>query len=141
MKLRRPVAPAHATPYDAIAYLASACDGAIRLDGHGYSADHVVVGHRLAGAHRWSRRDQRAARRLIAYYRRQLTYAGFNVDAILERRRPRRISRNRARRLNPGWRADPTGVHTVRYWNGQRWTEQVSGTREVLQEASTVAGR
>ena len=131
MKLRRPIAPTHATAFEAIAYLASACDGAIRLDGHGFSADHVAIGHRLAGARRWSRRDLRTARRLVTYYRRQLTHAGFDVNAVLSRRRPRRISRRRARRLTPGWYPDPTGVHGCRYWNGERWTQYVSDSSGV----------
>ena len=62
-----------ATAYDAIAYLASACDGARRLDHHGFNTEHVQLGHRLATASRWSRRDHRTARQLIRFYRRQLT--------------------------------------------------------------------
>lgn len=26
----------------------------------------------------------------------------------------------------PGWHPDPTGRHQSRYWDGQRWTDQVS---------------
>jgi len=74
---------------DAIAYLASACDGAQQRDGHGFNADHVPIGDRLATANRWSRKDQRRARQLVGYYRRRLTTAGFDVEALLTGRRPR----------------------------------------------------
>lgn len=111
---------------DAIAYLASACDGARRRDGHGFNADHVADGHRLARARRWSRRDRRRAVQLVRYYRRQLTAAGFDVDAMLDGRRPRRRTRSFRRRNPPQWAADPTGVHRLRYWSGVRWTHLVT---------------
>ena len=113
---------------EAIAYLASACDGARRRDGHGFNADHVSEGHRLARASRWSRRDRRRARELVRYYSRQLTTAGFDADALLCGRRPRRRSRGFRRRNPPQWATDPTGVHTLRFWNGTRWTHLVTGT-------------
>ena len=114
------------TLYDAIAYLASACDGARRRDGHGFNADHVAGGHRLAQASRWSRRDRRRARQLVRFYRRQLITAGFDVGALLNGRRPRRRSRS-FRRQNPAqWAVDPTGVHRLRYWSGVRWTHLVA---------------
>lgn len=28
--------------------------------------------------------------------------------------------------LGPGWHPDPSGRHQFRYWDGSRWTEQVS---------------
>ena len=37
---------AQATVREAIEYLASACDGAVRRDGHGFNREHVAVGHR-----------------------------------------------------------------------------------------------
>ena len=111
-----------ATAHDAITYLASAFDGARRRDHHGFNAEHVETGHRLARASRWSRRDHRAARKLIRFYRRQLTAAGYDVEAILSRqgREPLRRHRGHAQ-----WAADPTGVHRWRYWNGARWTADV----------------
>lgn len=117
------------TAHDAVAYLASACDGAHRRDGHGFNIDHVERGHRLARASRWSRRDRRAAHRLIRYYRRQLTAAGFDVDALLAGRRPSGRSRRRRRMNPPQWAADPTGLHAWRYWNGERWTDEVAAVR------------
>lgn len=111
-----------ATAYDAIAYLASACDGARRRDHHGFNTEHVEIGHRLATASRWSRRDHRAARRLIRFYRRQLTAAGYNVQELEGRqgRKPRR------RTGHAQWATDPTGVHRWRYWNGTRWTADIA---------------
>lgn len=115
-----------ATAYDAIAYLASACDGARRRDHHGFNSEHVQVGHELAGASRWSRRNHRQARQLIRFYRRQLTAAGYDVDALLGRRgsdrRPPRNSGSSAAQ----WAADPTGVHRWRYWDGTRWTAETA---------------
>lgn len=114
-----------ATAYDAIAYLASACDGARRRDHHGFSTEHVQLGHRLARASRWSRRDHRQARRLIRYYRHQLARAGYEVETLLTRRgrggRPRSSGSS-----PPQWAADPTGVHRWRYWNGTRWTAETA---------------
>ena len=43
MRLRHRNNPAVATPHEAIAYLASACDGAIRADGHGFATHHVDI--------------------------------------------------------------------------------------------------
>ena len=117
--------PPRATAHDAIAYLASACDGARRRDHHGFNAEHVELGHRLARATRWSRRDHRSARKLISYYRRQLAGAGYEVEALLTRRghggRPRNGCSS-----PPQWAADPTGVHRWRFWNGTRWTAETA---------------
>lgn len=115
-----------ATTYDAIAYLASACDGARRRDHHGFNTEHVQIGHQLARASRWSRRNHRQARRLIRFYRRQLAAAGYDVEGLLgprglEQRLPRGV-----RSSSPQWASDPTGLHYARYWNGHRWTQLVS---------------
>ena len=120
MKLRRPISPAYVTPREAIAYLASVCDGAIRRDGHGFSADHVVIGHGLATRHRWRRSDRRSALQLTRIYRGQLETAGFATGTLVSSRTPPRMSRRRAARLTPGWFIDPAGVHRRRYWNGAR---------------------
>lgn len=112
-----------ATAYDAIAYLASACDGARRRDDHGFNAEHVEIGHRLARATRWSRRDHRAARKLIRFYRRQLTGAGYEVAALASRRGQEQ--RHRETR-SPRWSADPTGLHRWRLWDGCHWTNRIS---------------
>ena len=107
--------PAHASLREAIAYLASACDGAVRRDGHGFGAEHVQIGHALAKKRRWSRRDRLCARSLVQIYSRQLASAG------LLGRVPRRRSRTRT----AAWATDPTGVHTLRFWDGSRWTSMV----------------
>lgn len=126
MGLRRPISPAHATPYEAIAYLASACDGAVRSDGHGFSSDHVLIGHQLTRQRRWGRRQRRTALQLARIYRRQLEQAGFDTVSLLGGRTPIRVSRRRANRLTPGWLTDPTGIHQQRYWNGARWTAKIT---------------
>lgn len=104
---------------DAIAYLASTCDGAIRRDGHGFGADHVALGHRLAQKRRWTRRDRRRAHGIAVHYRRQLVSAGLAVNGITEG------ATNGGRRQPAQWACDPTGVHQLRYWNGSRWTAGV----------------
>jgi len=129
MRLRRPIDPAHATLHEAIAYLASACDGAICRDGHGFSADHVRIGHQLARQHRWGRRQRRTALQLARIYRRQLEQAGFYTEILLSGHAPQRISRRRAQRLSAGWLTDPTGIHQHRYWNGARWTSATTDPR------------
>ena len=105
---------------EAIAYLASACDGAIRRDGHGFSAEHVGLGHRLAQKRRWSRRDRRNARRIAVHHGRQLSSAGLQVKGISRSTAPRGSSTSK-----PQWTADPTRLHALRYWNGARWTQYV----------------
>ena len=66
-RTRRPVWPGHATVPDAIRYLASACDGARRRDGHGFNADHVPAGHHLAHTPdlRWTACHHRTGRELV----------------------------------------------------------------------------
>lgn len=118
-----------ATAHDAIAYLASACDGARRRDHHGFNAEHVELGHRLARATRWSRRDHRHARQLIRFYSRQLTAAGYNVEALLGRQGRDARRRRRPRSPKPKWATDPTGVHQWRYWDGTRWTAETADAR------------
>lgn len=100
---------AQATVREAIEYLASACDGAVRRDGHGFNRDHVAIGHRLAHKARWSRGDRRQAAVLTSRYAGQLRRAGL-------------LNPRRRRQTAPAWAADPTGVHRLRYWNGTRWT-------------------
>ncbi len=119
------VHPATATLRDAIEYLASACDGAVRRDGHGFSADHVAVGHGLTARRHWGLVRRSRAKRLVRIYRQQLTRAGFEPDQVLGTRPPKQLARRRARLLRAFWAPDPTGVHRRRYWNGARWTQQV----------------
>lgn len=96
---------------------------------HGFNHEHVEIGHRLARASRWSRRDRRRAQSLIRFYRRQLTAAGYDVDALLDRRAPKRKARSYRRPTPARWAADPTGVRRLRYWNGTRWTAHTSDAR------------
>ncbi len=120
--LMRRRSPAEATVRDAVDYLASACDGAVRRDGHGFALEHVRTGHRLAARRRWSRRDKRAARFLVRYHFRQLERAGYDVETLLGQ-----VRRSRRRYPSPGpaiWAPDPTGLHVQRLWNGARWTAQ-----------------
>ena len=108
--------PAEATAREAIEYLASACDGAIRRDGHGFNREHVVTGHALAQKRRWSRRDRTTAERLTVHYQSQLRCAGLVASGALRARH----------RPAPQWAPDPTGVHRLRFWDGSRWTAAVS---------------
>jgi len=121
MKLRRPTSPAYATPREAIAYLASVCDGAVRRDGHGFATDHVLIGHGLARRQRWRRSQRRNALALIRYYRSQLERAGFDVGSLLAGQ-PARVSRRSVAAKSPTWAADPSGIFNQRFWNGARWT-------------------
>lgn len=101
--------PAQATVREAIEYLASACDGAVRRDGHGFNREHVAIGHHLAHKARWSRGDRRQAAVLAKRYAGQLQRAGL-------------LNPRSHRQTAPAWATDPTGVHRLRYWNGTRWT-------------------
>lgn len=124
MRLRLRNNPAMATPQEAIAYLASACDGAIRADGHGFAAHHVDIGHHLAAKRRWRRRHRRQALALIRYYGTQLERAGYDVDALLGGRRAAR--RRRTAGAPAMWAPDPTGISAQRFWNGVRWTSKTA---------------
>ena len=131
MRRHRPSWPGYATIPDAIRYLASACDGAIRRDGHGFSAEHVAVGHWLANEPdaAWTRHHLRIGRHRVAVYGRQLQLAGFDTGAILRNApRPRRRSRD-YEGLIADWAPDPTGLWPYRWWNGVRWTCHTLGPR------------
>lgn len=117
---------AAATPQEAIAYLASACDGAIRADGHGFAAHHVDMGHALAARRRWRPRHRRQALTLIRYYRAQLERAGFDVGALLGHRTSGRRSRRASTGTPACWAPDPTGISRTRFWNGARWTSRTA---------------
>lgn len=128
MRLRRPVSPAYATQREAIAYLASVCDGAIQRDGHGFSADHVELGHTLADSRWWGPLARRRVLQLMRVYRSQLQRAGYDTGCLLSGGRPPRISRRAARQVSPGWYADPARIRPRRYYNGARWTSLTSTT-------------
>lgn len=128
MRRHRSTCPTYATVPDAVRYLASACDGARSRDGHGFGAEHVVVGHWLAAEpdHAWSRVHLSIGRTLVAVYRRQLEKAGFDPDAILRNSPPPPRLRRRIPSVTAGWALDPTGRARYRWWNGARWTAHVS---------------
>ena len=127
---KRALWPGHATVAEAVRYLGSACDGAARRDGHGFSADHVHLGHWLAALpdEHWTMWHRQQGCRLVTIYRRQLDRAGFDSGAILRGVPLRRARRREARDLQPMWAADPTGLWLYRWWNGARWTHFVSGS-------------
>jgi hypothetical protein len=135
---QQPRWPGHATVAEAVRFLASACDGAVRRDGHGFSADHVQLGHWLAALpdEQWVAWHHHQGCQLVTIYRRQLGYAGFDSGAILRGAPPRRARRREARDLRPMWVSDPTGLWHFRWWNGARWTHFVSGSgsRELAQD-------
>lgn len=133
MRLTRPISPAHATRREAIAYLASVCDGAIKRDGHGFSTEHVRLGHQLADSRCWGPLAGRRAFRLVRVYQAQLRRAGYDTDCLLNGTRPPRISRRLAKQISPCWLTDPTNIHRFRYWNGLRWTS-------LCAEATSVEG-
>ena len=122
MRLRRPISPSYATPQEAIAYIASVCDGAVKRDGHGFATSHVDRGHKLARARWWGPLARRRAHRLVRVYQSQLVRAGYDVRGLLNGARPARISRRAAQQVPAAWSRDPTGVRRFRYWNGMRWT-------------------
>lgn len=112
MRIRRRNQP-QATVREAIEYLASACDGAVRRDGHGFNREHVAIGHHLAQKARWSRPERTSARGLTQVYAGQLKRAGY-------------LNMSNQRHRAATWAADPTGVHRLRYWSGSRWTSHVA---------------
>lgn len=130
MRRRRPIWPGYATIPDAVRYLASACDGAIRRDSHGFSAEHVAIGHWLANEpdNAWTAYHLAIGRDLVAIYRRQLDLAGFDPGAILRSAPPPRTRRRNRVRVPPAWAPDPTGLCIYRWWNGARWTCHTVGS-------------
>ena len=146
MRTKRPIWPGYATVQEAVQYLASACDGAIKRDGHGFRSDHVAYGHWLAQlpGEEWGSEEYRHGMTIVRVYQQQLQRAGFDPKRILERKRSPRISQRKSARLEPGWRPDPTEIAQWRWWNGARWTHvqiqrttaEISG---ILQERPSVA--
>ncbi|MGE0138534.1 MAG: hypothetical protein AB7R77_12005 [Ilumatobacteraceae bacterium] len=131
MRRQRPIWPGYATIPDAVRYVASACDGAIRRDGHGFSAEHVAIGHWLANEPdvAWTTHHLSIGRHLTAVYGRQLDLAGFNTGAILRNASPPYRRRRDYEGLIPDWAPDPTGLWPYRWWNGVRWTCHTLGPR------------
>lgn len=127
MKLRKPHDPRNASIPEALAYLASVCDGATTRDGIGFGYEEQD-GHQLLayGAQNWSAQHRKRAAWIVRYYRRQLSAAGFDVDQILKGR-TNRMARRRARKLAVAdWYPDPTGFSMFRWHNGRRWTDQTN---------------
>ncbi len=124
MRQNRTIWPGHATVLEAVQYLASVCDGAIKRDGHGFCSEHVAYGHWLARLPEaeWGAEEHRHGLTIVGLYRNQLRRAGFDPDQILARRRPSPIKRRQIERLQAGWAPDPTGHAAERWWNGARWT-------------------
>ncbi len=81
MRRKRINWPGHATVDEAVRYLASVCDGAIKRDGHGFCSDHVAYGHWLAQLPiaEWGPDELRHGRTIVLVYREQLSRAGFNT--------------------------------------------------------------
>jgi len=127
MRTKRPIWPGYATVQEAVRYLASACDGAIKRDGHGFSNDHVAYGHWLARLpeDEWGSEEYRNGMTIVRVYQQQLRRAGFDPAQIIFAKRPRRIGRRSARRTDACWASDPTGLSSMRWWNGVRWTSIV----------------
>ena len=124
---KRPIQPTYATVPEAIRFLATTCDGAIRRDGYGFATEHVAYGHWLARLpdQDWNLQEMQSGLILVRIYQGQLIRAGFKPDQILRRARPHRLRKRHAGQLHPQWAPDPTGLHTVRWWNGARWTEWI----------------
>lgn len=128
LRRKRYAWPGHATVPEAVRYLASACDGAVRRDGHGFGTEHVALGHWLARIpdESWGYRELAAGLDLVRIYRRQLQRACFDVDGIVRGAKPRRVKLKAITALQPGWYPDPAGLHQSRWWNGARWTSSTA---------------
>ena len=79
MYRRRARQSPHTTIPEAVRYLASVCDGAIKRDGHGFRSDHVAYGHWLARLpmEQWGPDEYRHGQTIVTVYRNQLRRAGF----------------------------------------------------------------
>lgn len=112
MYRRRTRQSPHTTIPEAVRYLASVCDGAIKRDGHGFRSDHVAYGHWLAQLPdaEWGTEEHRHARSIVRVYREQLRRAGFDPEQILGKRRPSRVKRRQVERLQTGWRPTETAT-------------------------------
>lgn len=132
---KRPIHPSSATLGEAIQYLASTCDGAIKRDGLGFSSDDVAWGHHLANRDEalWTLQERQEALRLIRVYQRQLANAGYNPHAILRGRIRIKCSRRTYRKLVAGWFPDPTRFNAWRFWNGARWTPYTTTVLDPVQ--------
>ena len=140
---KKPYHPAYATPGEALQYLRSACDGAIKRDGLGFGTHDIDWGHYLATRDEttWTRHEHQNALRLVRIYQRQLNNAGFNARAILNGARRRKCSRSAHQKLTPGWIPDPTGFAVWRYWNGARWTHHLANAIPANQDQDCLSGQ
>ena len=73
----------HTTIPEAVRYLASVCDGAIKRDGLGFRSDHVAYGHWLARLpiEQWGPDEYRHGQTIVTVYRTQLRLAGLTPRA------------------------------------------------------------
>ena len=128
MRRKRINWPGHATVDEAVQYLASVCDGAIKRDGHGFCSDHVAYGHWLAQLPpvEWGPEERQHGITIVRTYSAQLRRAGFDPEQILHGGRPTRASRRGSAGLQAGWATDPAGVAASRWWNGVRWTAETA---------------
>lgn len=128
MRRKRINWPGHATVDEAVQYLASVCDGAIKRDGYGFCSDHVAYGHWLAQlpAVEWGPEERQHGMTIVRTYSAQLRRAGFDPEQILRGGRPARASRRRSAGVQAGWATDPAGVAASRWWNGVRWTAETA---------------
>jgi len=140
MRTKRPIWPGYATIQEAVQYLASACDGAIKRDGHGFRSDHVAYGHWLAQLpeEEWGSEEHLHGLTIIRVYRQQLRRAGFDPDVILGGGRRHRMTGRQAKRLRAGWAPDRTGQSDRRWWNGVRWTHACSTSTPKQDRFSTI---
>jgi len=125
MRLRSPISPSHATQREAIAYLASVCDGAIRRDGHGFSADHVELGHKLANSRWWGPLARRRAQCLIRVHGSQLRRAGFSTHCLLSRATPPQRRSSEIPGCFPSPRRQPHEQGGHRQGNGRPRSDKV----------------
>lgn len=75
---RRPRQEPNTAIPEAVRYLASVCDGAVKRDGLGFAADHVAYGHWLARLplDQWGPDEYRHGQTIVAVYSSQLRRAG-----------------------------------------------------------------
>lgn len=70
--------------YDAMAYLASQCDGAITKDGVGFNGQDTKYGHRVVdeGVENWNEITAAEVSRILPTYRNQLSFVGIDINTL-----------------------------------------------------------
>ena len=128
MRRNRTIWPGHATVHEAVQYLASVCDGAIKRDGDGFCSDHVAYGHWLAQLPpaEWGPEERRHGLTIVRTYSRNSAGRGLiRSRSCVVAGLPESATSAPADCRRVGQPIRPASLSS-RWWNGVRWTAETA---------------